>query len=74
MQAWFQVKKIASLNLWAKKPDYCFYLYYVTFICMSLNKNCFLFIQVMQRKRREDGHKNVAGISKMSARIIICYW
>jgi hypothetical protein len=31
---------------------------------MSVNKNCFLFIQVMQRKRREDGHQNVAGISK----------
>jgi hypothetical protein len=48
--------------------------YYVTFIGMSLNKNCFLLIQVMQKKRREDGHQNVAGISKMSTRIIICCW
>jgi hypothetical protein len=44
------------------------------FIGMSLNNNCFVFIQVMQRKRREDGHQNVTGITKMSAWIIICCW
>ncbi len=34
---------------------------------MLLNKNCFVFIQIMQRRRREDGLQNFAGISKMSA-------
>ncbi len=43
-------------------------MYFVTCIGMQLNKNCFAFIQVMQRRRREDGHQNIAGISKMSAR------
>jgi hypothetical protein len=35
------------------------YMYYVTFIGMSLNKNSFVFIQVMQRIRREDGFSHL---------------
>jgi hypothetical protein len=37
---------------------------------MQLNNNCFVVIQVMQRRRREDGHQTISVISKMSARII----
>jgi hypothetical protein len=49
-------------------------MHYVTFIGISFDSNCFVFIQVMQRRRREDGHQNISGISKMSALIIICCW
>jgi hypothetical protein len=43
-------KKTRTMNL------YELFDYYVTFIGMSLNNNCFLFIQIMHWKRREDGH------------------
>jgi hypothetical protein len=35
------------------------YMYYVTFIGVSLNKNCFVFIKVMQRWRQEDGFSHL---------------
>jgi hypothetical protein len=46
-------KKTISMNL------YVLCDYYVTFIGMCINKNCFLFIQVMQRRRREDGFSHL---------------
>jgi hypothetical protein len=52
----FELKKTRLLFLIKFIGIRLLYLYCVTVIGMSINKNCFVYIQVMQRKRREDGH------------------
>ena len=49
-------------------------MYYVTFIGISLNNNCFVFIQVMQRRRREDGFSHLQQSSPVSVGCCPCSW
>jgi hypothetical protein len=74
LNAIFLSKILSACKVLSKKTDQCTFMSYVTFIGISLNNTCLVFIQVIQRRRREDELQNIAGISKMSARIIICCW